>query len=149
VRLLTLTGPGGVGKTRLALQLAAAAAGDFPDGVRLVELAPLADPALVAAAVAGALGVAEAGGAPLPARLAAWLGDQRLLLLLDNCEHLLAAMGLVAELLAACPRLAVLAWHPAPRLPRSRARRRPGTAGVQAPLFALDDERPTAQRQEP
>src|SRR5439155_1372751 len=81
---------------------------DFPDGVQLVALAPLADPALLAAALAGALGVAEAGGAPLPTCLTAGLRDKRALVVLDNCEHLLAAMGLVAELLAACPGLARL-----------------------------------------
>ena len=114
VRLLTLTGPGGVGKTRLALRLAADLHAAFPDGVTIVPLASLTDPALVAVTIAEALGIVEAGSTPLPLRLAASLRDRRLLLVLDNCEHLLAAMGMVADLLAACLRLAVLATSRAP-----------------------------------
>jgi predicted ATPase/class 3 adenylate cyclase len=110
VRLLTLTGPGGVGKTRLALQAAADALDAFADGVRLVALGPLTDGELVADAVAQALNLRETGGRPLPEVLAAYLRERRLLLVLDNCEHLLPAVApLVAGLLAACPGLTALA----------------------------------------
>jgi non-specific serine/threonine protein kinase len=109
VRLLTLTGPGGVGKTRLALQAAGAARADYPAGAWFVPLAPLAEPALVAAAVAGVLGVRGAGPGTPAAALVAFLRARRLLLVLDNFEHLLPGALLVADLLAACPDLTVLA----------------------------------------
>ena len=107
-RLVTLTGPGGVGKTRLALEAAASAADGFPDGVWFVPLAPIADPALVAATIAQALGVRTVGGRPIPDALAAFLRGRTALLLLDNFEHVLAAAPLVAELLGACPGLTIL-----------------------------------------
>jgi non-specific serine/threonine protein kinase len=100
VRLVTLTGPGGVGKTRLALRVAADLADLFADGVRFVDLTPLSDPDLVAPAVATALGLRDIGDAPLTARLAAFLRDMHLLLVLDNFERVTAAAPLVAELLA-------------------------------------------------
>ena len=106
VRLLTLTGPGGVGKTRLALRAAAevlAAPGAFPDGAWLVYLAAVRDPALVPAAVAGALGVKEAVGRSVPEALEDFLSPKRLLLVLDNFEQVLAAGPFVARLLAAAP----------------------------------------------
>ena len=109
VRLLTLTGPGGVGKTRLALAAAAEVAARFPDGVWFVGLAPIADPALVAPTIARALGIQEGGGAPLVDRLARALHDKRTLLLLDNFEQVAAAAPIVADLLAACPELTILA----------------------------------------
>ncbi|HEY7201013.1 MAG TPA: AAA family ATPase, partial [Candidatus Dormibacteraeota bacterium] len=87
-RLLTLTGAGGTGKTRLALRAAAELLPAFPDGAWLVDLAPLREEAVVSAAVAGALGLRDETGAWPLARLAAYLGDRRLLLVLDNCEHL-------------------------------------------------------------
>jgi predicted ATPase/DNA-binding CsgD family transcriptional regulator len=108
-RLLSLTGPGGVGKTRLAVAVASAAAERFPDGARFVGLAAVSDTALVAPTVAQALGVREAGEAPLADRLAVFLRDKRLLLILDNFEQVVEAAPLVADLLAACPGLAVLA----------------------------------------
>jgi len=112
-RLLTLTGPGGVGKTRLALALADELRdlpGPFPDGVWLVELAALDDPARVPAAVAAAFGLREDAERPLTATLANALKPKRLLLILDNCEHLLSACAaLAATLLAACPGLHILA----------------------------------------
>ena len=109
-RLLTLTGPGGVGKTRLARQAAAAAGPAYPDGVWLVELGALADPALVAPAVATAVGVREVPGRPPGDTLAAALRPRRLLLVLDNCEHLLdGVVPLATGLLGACPGLRVLA----------------------------------------
>ena len=109
-RVVTLTGPGGCGKTRLALRVAALAEAGFGDGARLVELAPLTDPALVPASVAQALGVSERD-APTPAAgLVRELAGRELLVVLDNCEHVLeAAAGLVATLLARCPRVRFLA----------------------------------------
>ena len=103
VRLVTLTGPGGVGKTRLAIAAAQRLAGAFPDGVRFVGLAPIGDPNLVTPAVAHALGVREAGETPVDDRLAAFLRDKRLLLVLDNFEQVVAAAPLVARLLGGCP----------------------------------------------
>ncbi len=109
VALVTLTGPGGVGKTRLALQVAAEIAADGRDRVAFVPLAPVRDPALVLAAVALALGVRTGGGGSLAARLAAALRERELLLVLDNLEQVLEAAPRVAELLVACPSLRVLA----------------------------------------
>ncbi len=109
-RLLTLTGAPGVGKTRLALRVAALAVEEFTDGVWLVELAGLADPTLVPQAVASALGMREQPGRLLVDTLADALRPRRLLLMLDNCEHLVAACALLADgLLRACPDLVILA----------------------------------------
>jgi predicted ATPase len=105
-RLLTLTGAGGSGKTRLALHAAGEAAGEYPDGVWWVPLAPLADPADVGPAAARALG----GGGTLPELV----DGRRLLLLLDNFEHVVAAAPVVADLLLASPRLQVLVTSRAP-----------------------------------
>ncbi|HEY7065093.1 MAG TPA: LuxR C-terminal-related transcriptional regulator, partial [Chloroflexota bacterium] len=109
-RLLTLTGAPGVGKTRLALQLADEVREAYAQGVWLVELAPLADPALVPQAVAAVLGVHEHPGRPLVDTLNDALREQQTLLLLDNCEHLVAACATLADrLLRACPNLEILA----------------------------------------
>jgi predicted ATPase/DNA-binding NarL/FixJ family response regulator len=108
VRLLTLTGPGGVGKTRLALAVADALASTFADGVQFVSLAPLTDPGLVDATVAQALSIREAGEDPLRMRLVASLRDRCLLLILDNFEQVLEAAPMVTELLVSCPQLRAL-----------------------------------------
>jgi predicted ATPase/DNA-binding CsgD family transcriptional regulator len=107
-RLLTLTGPGGVGKTRLALESAEKVMNHFADGVIFVDLAPLADAALIAQRVAQALGVQESSDELLVERLRVAIGANRLLLLLDNFEHVVEAAPLVAELLAGCPQLKIL-----------------------------------------
>jgi predicted ATPase/class 3 adenylate cyclase len=108
--LVTLTGTGGCGKTRLALQVGADLLGGYADGVWFVDLAPVADPALVPQAVASALGVHELADRPLLATLGDYLRGRDLLLLLDNCEHLLDACAqLTNRLLHACSRLRILA----------------------------------------
>jgi predicted ATPase len=108
-RLVTLTGVGGCGKTRLALEVAKLVHDRYPYGVRLVELASLADPFLVPQAVATALGIREVPTQPLLTTIVAAIGGRRLLLLLDNCEHLLDSCAhLVDTLLRACPELQVL-----------------------------------------
>ena len=114
IRLLTLTGPGGVGKTRLALAVASELRGGFADGVVFVDLAPIRDPALVLPAMAERLGVRDEGGGRLVERLRERLASRRLLLLLDNVEQVLAAAPLLVELLAGCPGLTVLATSRVP-----------------------------------
>src|SRR5690242_3597525 len=115
VPLLTLTGPGGVGKTRLALAIAHDVVDRFGDGVVWVDLAPVADSALVPAAVAAALHLSAAAGPSLAQSLIRLLRSQQTLLLLDNCEHVLAvAAELVSTLLLACPAVQVLATSRAP-----------------------------------
>ncbi len=105
VRLLTLTGPGGSGKTRLALQIAWAMSAQVADGAAFVALAPVRDPELVLQAIAHAYGLKQSSAATL----ADYLGDKESLLVLDNCEHLLAAGPALAALLAAAPKLRILA----------------------------------------
>jgi predicted ATPase/DNA-binding CsgD family transcriptional regulator len=109
VRLVTLTGPGGVGKTRLALEIAAELASGFGDGVRMVNLAPISDPSLVASTIARTLGIRDDGSRPLMPTLVDQLSEQSMLLLLDNVEQVVEAAPIVAELLASCPTLKVLA----------------------------------------
>jgi len=114
IGLLTLTGPGGIGKTRLAMPVAANVLDHFVDGVYFVSLAPIRDQALVATVIAQTLGLREAAGPSVAERLQAYLHDKQLLLVLDNFEQVLAAAPLVSTLLAACLRLKVLATSRAP-----------------------------------
>ncbi|MGH2614230.1 MAG: LuxR C-terminal-related transcriptional regulator [Thermomicrobiales bacterium] len=115
VPLLTLTGPGGVGKTRLALAVAAEVAAQFADGVVWVDLAPLAEPSLVPGTVANALGIIPAVGRPVDETLRRHLRPRQTLLLVDNCEHVLSAVAdLASGLLAVCPALQILATSRAP-----------------------------------
>src|SRR3989440_6483361 len=108
VRLVTLTGTGGIGKTRLALHVATELLADFPDGVFFVSLAPLSDPTLVLSIIAQELDIKESGARPLLDLLIADLRDKHLLLCLDNFEHLLPAAPQLTDLLTACPHLTML-----------------------------------------
>jgi len=108
VRLLTLTGTGGTGKTRLALQSAAEMIDEFEDGVFFVALAPISDPELVASAVAEALSVSESAGGALEEDLREFLSNKELLLVLDNFEQVVDAAPLVSRFLSTCPGLEVL-----------------------------------------
>ena len=109
-RLVTLTGAGGVGKTRLAIQVAATVAAGYADGTWYVDLAPITDPDLVAITAARALGLPDQPGRSAVNSLLQFVGGRRLLVLLDNCEHLLdASAALITALLAGCPRLTILA----------------------------------------
>jgi predicted ATPase/class 3 adenylate cyclase len=109
-RLVTLTGPGGTGKTRLALQTAIGLVGKFPDGIWLVELASIADPGLVSAIAGRTLGLRELPSAKMMELLQEYLEQKHLLLILDNCEHVIeACMRLADALLSACPKLTLLA----------------------------------------
>jgi predicted ATPase/class 3 adenylate cyclase len=109
-RLVTLLGMGGLGKSRLSVQLAAEVLDDYPDGVWMVELAPLADPALVAQALASVLGVKEEAGRPVIEALVKFVRDRQLLIILDNCEHVVQACAeLAKQLLQASTRVKVLA----------------------------------------
>jgi predicted ATPase len=131
--LVTLTGPGGTGKTRLALQGAADLVDEFPDGVHGVLLAPISDPDLVPLELARVLGIEETPTQPIVEALKAGLAARRTLILFDNFEHVGAAASLLADLLASCPRLKLLVTsrepiriaaerqYPVPPLPESEA----------------------------
>src|SRR5580704_14058505 len=109
-RLLTLTGPGGAGKTRLALAAARSARESFPAGVCWVELAQIEDPGIVGQTLASRLGVPDTPGQDPAEAVAEYVGDHQVLIVLDNCEHLAGATASLSEnLLAACPALTVLA----------------------------------------
>jgi predicted ATPase len=108
VRLLTLTGPGGIGKTRLGLQVAAELLEDFASGVFFVPLAPISDPALVLSTVAQTLGIREKAGQGFRESLQDHLRDKQTLLLLDNFEHVVSGAPVLTAFLANCPQLKVL-----------------------------------------
>src|SRR3989440_5386394 len=108
VRLLTLTGTPGVGKTRLALEVARDLAHDFADGVRVVSLAPLSDHTFVIPSIAHSLGLTESGSQPVLERLKTSQRDKQRLLLLDNFEHVISAATPLVELLEACPAVKLL-----------------------------------------
>ena len=133
-RLVTLTGPGGVGKTRLAVQIAAQLAGEFDDGVWYVDLAPITDPDLVSVTVARALGLPDQPGRSTMDTLARFVAERQILVVVDNCEHLLdASAALIIDLLAASSRLTLLATSQEPT----------GVAGEvswRVPSLSLDDE---------
>ena len=133
-RLVTVTGPGGMGKTRLAGEVARRVAARFADGVWLVELASVQDPALVQAAVSIALGVGQAPGTSLMDSLAAVLSRQQMLLVLDNCEHLLAPVAqLCAGLLSVADDIRILATSREPVGIAGEARLRLGPLGLPSP----------------
>ncbi len=134
-RLVTLMGPGGAGKTRLALQVAADLFETFPKGVWLAELAPLSDPSLVTQTVATVLGVREVSGRPLLETLIDYLRTRDLLILLDNCEHLIEATAqLAGALLRGCSKLRLLATS-------REALRTAGEATFRVPSLVSPDPR--------
>ena len=133
VRLLTLTGTGGVGKTRLALEAARRADVLFPEGVAFIGLAPLIDAALVIPTIAQTLGLREIEGRSAREALYAYLKDKRLLLVLDNLEHLLEVVPEVISLLEGCPDLTVLATSRAPLRVRGEQEYPVGPLGVPDP----------------
>ena len=157
-RMVMVTGPGGVGKTRLAGEVARLVAGRFADGAWLVELAAVRDPALLAAVVAAALGVPQAAGTSAADSLVAALARRQMLLVLDNCEHLLDAVAeLCGSLLAGADDIRVLATsrEPAGIAGEARYRLRPlpvsgagagGGAGVPAAVMLFADR---ARRADP
>lgn len=114
VRLLTLTGPAGVGKTRLALEAGVQVAGSFPQGIAFVDLTPVRDPGLVLSSVAQGIGLQDVGGGPLLDRLRAYLQDRTALLILDNFEQVLPAAAQLVELLATCPGITFLVTSRSP-----------------------------------
>jgi predicted ATPase/class 3 adenylate cyclase/DNA-binding CsgD family transcriptional regulator len=133
-RLVTLTGAGGAGKTRLAVQVAAAMAGEFGDGVWYVDLAPITDPELVPIAMARALGLPDQPGRSTMDTLTRFIADRQMLVVLDNCEHLLdASAALINAVLGACPQLTLLATS-------RESIGVPGEATWRVPSLSLADE---------
>lgn len=141
-RLLTLTGPGGIGKTRLALHSAQEVQGDFKDGVWLIELAALGNSEQITRSLAGLFEIKEVAGQPLIDRLISYLKPKELLLILDNCEHLVAeCASLVDTLLSYCPELKIVAT--------SRERLRiTGETTWQVPALSLPEKFPELQHPE-
>ena len=134
-RLLTLTGPGGSGKSRLALRVASRVLDGYEDGAWLVELAPLSEPDLVPGTVAFVLGVTETPGTPLVDSLLAHLEPREALLVVDNCEHLVGACAsLAGTLLRSCPNLRILATS-------REVLGLPGEAHFPVPSLSLPDPR--------
>jgi predicted ATPase/class 3 adenylate cyclase len=120
-RLVTLTGPGGTGKTSLALRAGAELLERMTGGVVFCDLAPVADPSLLPAGIAAALGLREKGGVPTLDVIVSFIGQKQLLLILDNLEQLLDGVAVISKLLDACPQLAIIATSRAPlRLARER-----------------------------
>jgi len=156
VRLLTLTGPGGVGKTRLAIEAARSAEGDFADGARFVSLAALQRPEDVPAAIVSALGIVVLAGESAEQAVERFLAGKQLLLVVDNCEHVLAAAPFIASVLASCPGVIVLATsreplalqveerHPVPPLAVARNGRPGGRAPPDGDAVALFAQRARA-----
>ena len=133
-RLVTLTGAGGAGKTRLAVEVAAQLAVDVPDGIWYVDLTPIANPAVTSVTVARTLGLPDQPGRSTIETLVRFVGEKSMLLVLDNCEHLLDACGtLVVEMLAACPQLTILTTS---REPLGV----PGELSWRVPSLSLADE---------
>ncbi len=133
-RLVTLTGAGGAGKTRLAIEAAGRITDRFPDGVWYADLAPITHPDVVALTVARALGLPDQPGRSITETLIRSVRDKRMLLVLDNCEHLLeASAALVNELLARCPNVTVFATSREPLMVA-------GEVNWQVPSLSLDDE---------
>ena len=145
-RLVSLVGPGGVGKTRLAIRAAAEVSRSFPGGAWLVELADVRDPALVGNVVMAALDLRDQAAAAPSALLAAYLADQQLLLVVDNCEHLLEpAAQLISELIRVAPGLRVIATSREP-LGVARRTRLAGAAAGAADRTRRAARRSSAQR---
>jgi predicted ATPase/class 3 adenylate cyclase/DNA-binding CsgD family transcriptional regulator len=133
-RLVTLTGAGGAGKTRLAVEVTAQVVGEFPDGVWFVDLAPITNPVVVPVTVAHTLGLPDQPGRSTMEILLGFVGDRSMLLLLDNCEHLLDACGqLIVALVETCPRLTIVATS---REPLGL----PGELTWRVPSLSVDDE---------
>jgi predicted ATPase/class 3 adenylate cyclase/DNA-binding CsgD family transcriptional regulator len=133
-RLVTVTGAGGVGKTRLALAIAAKTVGEFSDGIRYVDLAPITDPDLVPIATARALGLPDQPGRSTMETIIRFVADRQMLMVLDNCEHLLdASATLTVALLESCARLTLLTTS---REPIGVA----GEVSWRVPSLSLDDE---------